>query len=308
MIFAANGAYPAHEELGKVNWLRDYDQALSKAKNEGKSVLILFQEVPGCATCRNYGNDVLSHPLIVEVIENEFIPLAIFNNKGGKDAEILKRYNEPSWNNPVVRIVDAEGKNIVERLSREYSGKGIVQSMISSMEKNAQNIPEYLSLLEDEFSSTQKEKVYQMYCFWSGEKQLGQLDAVSSTTSGFNNGAEVVRVLYNPNEISDEELDSYAHKNKMKEVKKEDSRGFKVASNDLHYYFARSDYRFIPLTEVQKTKINSALGNQDNPSKYLSPQQLKWYNSIKQSKSQNMDLSNKNFKEAWASLSDSASP
>ena len=71
------------EELGKVQWYRDYDEALSIAKQEDKNVLILFQEVPGCATCRNYGHNVLSHPLMVEAIENLFVPLAIFNNKGG---------------------------------------------------------------------------------------------------------------------------------------------------------------------------------------------------------------------------------
>lgn len=78
------------EELGKVQWLRDYDKALAIAKQQGKAVFILFQEVPGCATCRNYGHHVLSHPLIVEAIESEFVPLAIFNNKGGDDAAILK--------------------------------------------------------------------------------------------------------------------------------------------------------------------------------------------------------------------------
>ncbi|MEM7087739.1 MAG: thioredoxin family protein, partial [Bacteroidota bacterium] len=64
------------EELGKVSWYRDYDQAIQQAKKQNKPVLILFQEVPGCATCRNYGHNVLSNPLMTEAIENEFIPLA----------------------------------------------------------------------------------------------------------------------------------------------------------------------------------------------------------------------------------------
>ena len=34
-------------ELGKVAWLRDYDQAVQQAKQENKPILILFQEVPG---------------------------------------------------------------------------------------------------------------------------------------------------------------------------------------------------------------------------------------------------------------------
>ena len=72
------------EELGKVNWIRDYDQALEQSKTQDKPVFILFQEVPGCSTCKNYGNNVLSHPFIVEAIEDNFIPLVIYNNKGGR--------------------------------------------------------------------------------------------------------------------------------------------------------------------------------------------------------------------------------
>ena len=102
-------------ELGKIAWYRDYDDALSLAKKSDKPVFILFQEVPGCLTCRNYGKGVLSHPVIVAAIEDRFIPLAIFNNKGGEDRQVLKRYGEPSWNNPVVRITDNNGKDLIKR-------------------------------------------------------------------------------------------------------------------------------------------------------------------------------------------------
>src|SRR6186713_1335302 len=81
-------------ELGNVHWLRSFDEAEARSKKESKPILILFQEIPGCETCKNYGSNVLTQPLIVEAIETEFIPLAIHNNKGGHDAEILRRFNE----------------------------------------------------------------------------------------------------------------------------------------------------------------------------------------------------------------------
>src|SRR6187551_2627078 len=100
-------------ELGDVHWLRSFEEAQIKSKKEGKPILILFQEIPGCQTCKNYGSEVLTHPLLVEAVETHFIPLAIHNNKSGKDAEVLKQYNEPAWNNPVVRIVDSNGADLV---------------------------------------------------------------------------------------------------------------------------------------------------------------------------------------------------
>jgi len=34
-------------EIGNVKWLRNYEQALKKAKTDKKPLLIFFQEVPG---------------------------------------------------------------------------------------------------------------------------------------------------------------------------------------------------------------------------------------------------------------------
>ncbi|MDG1054249.1 MAG: thioredoxin family protein [Flavobacteriaceae bacterium] len=120
MGFAQNRTQPATQaqELGKVSWYRDFDQAIALSQKQNKPIFVLFQEVPGCLTCRNYGKGVLSSPVIIKTIETHFIPLAIFNNKPGKDNAILKRYGEPSWNNPVVRIVDAKGENLIWRICR----------------------------------------------------------------------------------------------------------------------------------------------------------------------------------------------
>ena len=81
MLFALQRTEQS-EELGQVHWYRSYDKALAVAA----------KEVPGCSTCRNYGHNVLSHPLMVEAIESLFVPLAIFNNKSGKDKNILDQY------------------------------------------------------------------------------------------------------------------------------------------------------------------------------------------------------------------------
>ncbi|HRI61999.1 MAG TPA: thioredoxin family protein, partial [Saprospiraceae bacterium] len=103
-------------ELGKVNWLRDLAAGKAEAEKSGKPILILFQEVPGCSNCTRYGNSTLSHPLIVEAIERYFVPVCIYNNKGGADAEALKTFQETAWNNPVVRIVRADYKDVVLRM------------------------------------------------------------------------------------------------------------------------------------------------------------------------------------------------
>ncbi|RDK86891.1 VPGUxxT family thioredoxin-like (seleno)protein, type 2 [Marinirhabdus gelatinilytica] len=267
------------EELGKVAWLRDYDTAISLSAKENKPVLILFQEVPGCATCRNYGHNVLSNPLMTEAIENEFIPLAIFNNKGGNDAKILKKYGEPSWNNPVVRIVDRNGDNLVKRVASDYSAKGLYNAMVSALQKEGKEIPEYVKILGKELSFTPsqlQERTYKMYCFWTGEKQLGSQEGVVETNAGFQHG-EVVKVKFDPSEISAEKLDAYAVQHKMKPIK---SGNFRWSEKDEDYYLQHSSYKYLPLSPLQRTKINSALGSRKRAEVYLSPTQKKWLKDI----------------------------
>lgn len=260
-------------ELGDVHWLRSYDEAQARSKKEGKPILILFQEVPGCETCRNYGIDVLTHPLIVEAIETEFIPLAIHNNKGGHDAEILKRFQEPAWNNPVVRVVDSEGSNILPRLSGNYSTAGLTGLMTSALIKQKGKAPMYMQLLADELSAQQKmtsKATYSMYCFWTGEALFGKLNGVIRTTAGFEGGKEVVAVEYNPSIISKSELDKIAQSQKCAVS----GGGSFRADATPKYYLSNSEYKVVPMTEIQKCRVNSALAEKQDPRAFLSARQI----------------------------------
>jgi len=122
-------------EVGTVSWLRDYPAALATSKKSGKPVFLLFQEVPGCAGCKQFGKDVLSDPVVVKSIEENFVPLLIHNNKGGKDAEILKKYNEPAWNFQIVRFLDSEGKDLIPRKDRVWTAEELQPRMKAALEK-----------------------------------------------------------------------------------------------------------------------------------------------------------------------------
>jgi hypothetical protein len=260
-------------ELGDVHWLRSWDEAEAKSKKEGKPILLLFQEIPGCETCRNYGSDVLTHPLIVEAAETEFIPLAIQNNKGGHDAEVLKRFNEASWNNPVVYVVNSDGSRIIPRLSGNYSTAGLTSLMTNALIKQKGKAPIYLQLLADELSAHQKITsiaTYSMTCFWTGEALFGKLNGVIKTTAGFESGREVVKVEFNPAIISKEDLDKIADSHKCSIPP-----GGKFTADDTpKYYLSNSPYKVVPMTELQKCRVNSALGEKQDPKEFLSERQI----------------------------------
>ncbi len=287
------------KELGSVAWLRDYEIALDKSKKEQKNILILFQEVPGCATCQNYGTHVLSHPLLVEAIENEFIPLAIFNNHKGKDATILQKYNEPSWNNPVVRLVDEEGNDVQERLNGNYSALGLAAYLVAGLEKENKVIPAYLSLTLEALAAKanrQETKYYQMYCFWSGEGNLANQRGVVATSPGFMNGAEVVKVDYDPTVLDQSAMDKTARHASCQLV---DNPGKFRIDRDEQYYLKKSPYSKLALTKIQRSKINSAIFSGEDPSIFLSPKQNAHLKKTKEGMSQLYDLP---FEEAWQKM------
>lgn len=293
------------EELGMVHWYRDYDQALAQADTEDKPVFILFQEVPGCSTCRNYGHNVLSHPLVVEAIETYCIPLAIYNNKGGADRAILDKYKEPTWNNPVARIVDAQGKALHHRIAGDYSARAVLNAIIQVLEDSNTPIPAYLAIAAQELSPSMTEDYYQMYCFWSGEQTLGQIDGVIDVESGFMGGTEVVKVTYDDTKTSQSKITTIAEKHKIKPIARPSK--YRLASKDVHYYLRNSDYRYLPLSTIQQTKVNSALGARQDPSIYLSPAQIGWLRDIRADILSKESRYDQTFADAWWQIDAQAS-
>ena len=305
------------EELGDVNWNRSYDIAIAKAKSKNKAVFILFQEVPGCATCRNYGNDLLTHPFIVEAIETYFVPLAIYNNKDGTDADVLRKFDEPSWNNPVSRIIDPNSKkDIAKRLNGKYDMANLVSFISTGIIESGQLIPDYLDLLYQESTAVDlRETHLSMYCFWSGEKNFGSLDGVISTNAGFMNGTEVVKVKYDASKVSEDKLISFAkeqrcadaiYTNDKREEKvarkyniKTSNEGSFRADGEPKYYIYKSEYRYLPMTNLQALKVNTAISKHTSPLEYLSPRQLELLQLIKDGKVEKLDVIDQDFNDSW---------
>jgi hypothetical protein len=185
-------------EIGAVNWQRDFKTACAQSRESGKPIFLLFQEVPGCQGCQAFGKNILTLPLLVEAIEDEFIPVVAYNNKPGTADDTLRiRYGEPAWNYQVIRFLDAEGRDIIPRKDRVWDAGGLLDRMIQVLEKSERSIPKYLQALRAEYNpGAQATAAFSMFCFWTGEKELGQIDGVIRTEAGWFDGQEVTRVVY----------------------------------------------------------------------------------------------------------------
>lgn len=295
-ILLASSALNAeqHKELGDVEWLRNYDTAIKQAQEIEKPVLLLFQEVPGCAGCVNYGETTLSHPLIVDAIEEAFVPLAIFNNKGGHDREILKRYNEPSWNFQVMRFVNSDGKDIIPRRDKVWTPVATAQRMVAALETADQPVPDYLRTVAwSGRNSNLKTAAFSMYCFWDGEAKLGGIQGVVETEAGWMDGREVVKLRYDPELVEWASLVKQAQSHGCaKQVYAPDratlaktpqpkaklflDKEYRMArASDQKRHLSFSPYKNLSLNPVQRTKINAALSKKDLSmiSRWLAPSQ-----------------------------------
>jgi hypothetical protein len=93
---------------------------------------------------------VLTNPQLVRAIEEEFIPMLVYNNRSsGMDQELLKRYREPAWNFQVIRFLDAGGRDIIPRKDRVWTTRGVAQRMVKTLETLNRPVPDYLKDLAE---------------------------------------------------------------------------------------------------------------------------------------------------------------
>ncbi len=288
-----------HPELGLVRWRRGYDAARREAIKQGKPLFVLFDEVPGCSTVRHYGSTVLTHPLIVDALEEETVPVWIKNNAGptADDTRVLRRFREPAWNNPVVRILDpGTERPLTPRLDGDYTVRATAQRIEQALKNHQRSVPGFLKLLieEEAFKKSRLETArLSMYCFWSGEVALGAIEGVASTRPAHLAGREIVELQYDPRRVSFRSIlrrarteraadRIFALNRRQRSVAEQlgidvvdTHRRVRDAPRDDKYQLRHSSYRNVPMTPLQQMKVNADLGRRQNPARWLSRRQQK---------------------------------
>ncbi len=297
-------------ELGLVEWMTDHDAAMKKSEETGKPVFLLFQEIPGCATCTTFGREVLSHPLLTEAIETLFVPLVINNaiKPGDADAKergaLMLRYNEPKYNNPVVRFVNAKGEDIIPRKDGVWSAAEVSARMVETLKAAEHEVPQWLTLAAIEADTKQQaEATFTMFCYFTGEAKIGAIDGVVNVRSGYQGKEEAVFVTYHKPTVEFSEIVEKAKEascanlvyttsadqktiaanivGTKKTMMLEDPEKKKYTSdNHQRVGLNNSTYKWLPLTPAQATKVNAAVKNKIDVETWLTPSQIEMHKSI----------------------------
>ena len=161
-----------------------------------------------------------------------------------------------------------------------------------------------------------------MYCFWFGEIELGKIDGVVATRSGYMNRREVVEVRYNPSVISYKSLLQEAKSIKCaNEVFVLNRKQYETARSvlgderiewastfrpdrEIKYYMSKSPYRFLPMTPLQAVLINRAVYEGKDPDIYLSARQLSMLTHIEMNpeRSWRNRSNDSDFTSSWKEL------
>ena len=287
-------------ELGRIEWLRDYDRGMSIARQTDKPVMLLFDEVPGCHTCTSFGNGPLSHPIVVDAAGQLFVPIAVYNNVTGDDAAVLKRFKEPAMNNPVIRWFDAEGKELVTRKEAVYTTGALLERMVLALKTAGKTVPPYLTLVSHEYHPAETDTAtFAMHCYWVGEQKLGALHGVLATRIGSLDGQEVVELDYDPTVLPYTMLVDRAKKfdcaqrvfartdaqwavarSRVGEQAVRTDQPVDTSTTQQHDLAGAPDYHYLPLTQLQATRINAAIASKQDPTVYLSPGQIKLHQRL----------------------------
>ena len=70
--------------------------------------------------------------------------------KDDTEAKVRETFREKAWNNPVVRLLDQDGKDLVPRLADEWSLAQLADGMVQSRRLAKLDVPTWLAALRDD--------------------------------------------------------------------------------------------------------------------------------------------------------------
>ena len=185
-------------EAGAVHWTTSFAQAEVEARASGKLIFVQFTEIPGSQTCQDYGRDVLSHPIIADLLEEAFVPCLVNTHGGGEAAEILGIFGIAELSGgPAVHFVDADRREVAPRYQCKAAhgnsnlraeAAAVFHAAADALAAVQQPLPPYARLMGPVGAAAvvglgmeSEWLVFTVDSFWSAEALLGALPAALST-------------------------------------------------------------------------------------------------------------------------------
>jgi len=178
--------------------------------------------------------------------------------------------------NPLLRILAPDGLTLSrEQLSNPNTGAGLAE-MVRLLQAAHRPIPEYLRLVCDENSGGRREMArFSVGCYWEGERELGKLPGVVATRTGTIGRDEVVEVHFDPSVTDRPTLTARAKQFPCFHGVASAQAALVEDAEQQHTLANHPEFANILLTPLQRTKVNAALWDHEDLTRFLSPTQLR---------------------------------
>jgi hypothetical protein len=248
-----------------IDWTHDLAIAQKRSRQSGKPIILLNDNSAG----RRAMGRCFAHPIIADATADLFVPLAIPEEKPAQ---------------PVIRILDADGHELVAGLGGEVSPALLVSRLVVALHAVHHDIPAYLQLVNGEYNPANLQNAtFAVGCYWEGEEQFGKLSGVVSTRTGVLGNDEVVRVDFDANCIDANMLLNQARSLPyFASVKTAATAKLQFADDQQHALEYYPEYRYLPLTTLQAIRVNAALADHSDPIACLSPSQRTMHDELRE--------------------------
>jgi len=136
-LFVLTASLPvaaAPKAKSKIEWLENYDEALTVSKSENKPVLIFFTGSDWCGFCKKLKQEVFNKPQFSEALGDRFVYVVIDQPMKGQKPELdeqkdklLKQYGVRGL--PSVVIVDSDGRQVAKTGYKEGGHESYIKHL-----------------------------------------------------------------------------------------------------------------------------------------------------------------------------------
>lgn len=285
---AATGSQANEVKVGLVRWGQELPAADGARRPELR--LRVTQPVDRVLA------EVFRHPLLADAAETLFVPTVADLN----DPDLV---NHEHIKGPLLCFISPVTGEMKAMLTvTSLTEESVAHAMVVTLEAAGLPVPVYLSFVYEGKRMKGKKlerATFGMHCFWEGEAALGTIPGVVSTKPGFVDKAEVVDVMFDPNQVDFAKLVSramekkvadrvYTHSKNQQEIagKILEDRAQQMAGpfrpdKQPKYYLSKSAYAHVPMTNAQAARVNASLGQDRDPTIYLSPRQIELFKLVK---------------------------
>ncbi len=124
-----------------INWLTNYQEAISRSQAASKPIVILFTGTSWCPACMKLEREVLNHPAFTQTIAQKFIFLkAEFPNYATRNSPyqpLLERYHVQAF--PTFVVINSNGQQLYTIGNQSGGPQAYVRALLQGLPQQSSN-------------------------------------------------------------------------------------------------------------------------------------------------------------------------